>query len=397
MKMKRVALIGSNPFSGNRGVGALAYSAIWLIERAVEGTSIQIEFYLNALHKEEYVQIEGSLYTLHPLEIPYLKGLFSIVRTIYHWRSLLDVLSIDYVLDVSEGDSFSDIYGIERFNAINRPKHFFNLIGKRQILLPQTIGPFEDPAVRRTATTSMRKIECICVRDTLSSKCVKELLPNKKVILLIDMAFYMPYERVSFPSDSVNVGINISALLWNGGYNRNNQFKLKTDYKALIRHAIQYFLGQDNIRLYLIPHVLLDRSNIENDYEVSSELLREYNSTRLILAPFFINPIEAKSYISGLDFFMGARMHACIAAFSSGVPVFPVSYSRKFFGLFRDSLGYQHLGDLTCVTADEALQEMKKTFVARESIKEEIDSIKKVVINPLYEELMMELKRFLAI
>jgi polysaccharide pyruvyl transferase WcaK-like protein len=115
------------------------------------------------------------------------------------------------------------------------------------------------------------------------------------------------------------------------------------------------------------------------------------------LAPFFINPIEAKSYISGLDFFMGARMHACIAAFSSGVPVFPVSYSRKFFGLFRDSLGYQHLGDLTCVTADEALQEMKKTFVARESIKEEIDSIKKVVINPLYEELMMELKRFLAI
>ena len=38
-----------------------------------------------------------------------------------------------------------------------------------------------------------------------------------------------------------------------------------------------------------------------------------------VLAPRFSTPSEAKTYIAGLDFFMGARMHACIAAFSSGV------------------------------------------------------------------------------
>jgi polysaccharide pyruvyl transferase WcaK-like protein len=48
----------------------------------------------------------------------------------------------------------------------------------------------------------------------------------------------------------------------------------------------------------------------------------------------FKSPQEAKSYISGLDFLVAGRMHACIAAFSTGTPVVPIAYSRKFTGLF---------------------------------------------------------------
>ena len=61
---------------------------------------------------------------------------------------------------------------------------------------------------------------------------------------------------------------------------------------------------------------------------------------RAIVAPAFRTPVEAKSYIAGMDFFAGARMHACIAAVSSGVPVYPLAYSRKFNGLFVETLGY---------------------------------------------------------
>lgn len=53
-----------------------------------------------------------------------------------------------------------------------------------------------------------------------------------------------------------------------------------------------------------------------------------------VLAPAFASPSEAKSYIAGMDFFMGARMHACITALLSGVPVVPMAYSLKFEGLF---------------------------------------------------------------
>ena len=43
---------------------------------------------------------------------------------------------------------------------------------------------------------------------------------------------------------------------------------------------------------------------------------------------------EVKWCISKLDWFVGSRMHATIAALSSGVPCAAIAYSRKFRGVF---------------------------------------------------------------
>ena len=91
----------------------------------------------------------------------------------------------------------------------------------------------------------------------------------------------------------------------------------------------------------------------EDDYRASATLAEAFPGT--VLAPAFQSPSEAKSYIAALDFFMGARMHACIAAFSSGVPVMPMAYSRKFEGLFG-TIGYDRTVDCTSETA-EAIEE----------------------------------------
>ena len=47
-------------------------------------------------------------------------------------------------------------------------------------------------------------------------------------------------------------------------------------------------------------------------------------------------------------------MHACIAAFSSGTPVVPVAYSRKFSGLFG-MLDYKWMVPVTGTDTDTAL------------------------------------------
>ena len=82
-----------------------------------------------------------------------------------------------------------------------------------------------------------------------------------------------------------------------------------------------------------------------------------------MVAPRFRTPSEAKTYIAGLDFFMGARMHACIAAFSSGVPVVPMAYSRKFAGLFG-TLGYDHTVDCTTEPNEAILAKTAAAFEA---------------------------------
>ena len=60
-------------------------------------------------------------------------------------------------------------------------------------------------------------------------------------------------------------------------------------------------------------------------------------------------------------------MHACIAAFSSGVPVLPMAYSRKFNGLFN-SLAYPHVLDCLETDTDRAYAQLIDAFEQREAL-----------------------------
>lgn len=167
--------------------------------------------------------------------------------------------------------------------------------------------------------------------------------------------------------------MNVSSLLWYGGYSQNNQFGLKCDYKKLIKEIIDYFLSLEHIKVHLISHVVGAERTIENDYAVSYDLWRSYNSQNLILAPLALSPIDIKDYIAGMDFFMGARMHATIGAFSSGVPVVPMAYSRKFNGLFVDTLQYDAMVDMKTDVDDIILSKVKIAFQNREILKQTIE------------------------
>ena len=117
---------------------------------------------------------------------------------------------------------------------------------------------------------------------------------------------------------------------------------------------------------HLVGHVNSDHNAIEDDYRVSEKLAAEFPG--VMVAPQFKDPIEAKNYIARMDFFCGSRMHACIAAFSSEVPVFPIAYSRKFIGVFG-SLGYDHVSDCQSQSASEIFAAVVHAFEQREKLK----------------------------
>ena len=296
-----------------------------------------------------------------------------------------EILSYDFIFDIAEGDSFTDIYGDERFRRILNSKRFFSFLAKKQILLPQTIGPFKNKKNEEDAFTAMAKLKLVISRDRQSYDYTIKYLPTEKILESIDVAFYMPFVKSNYTKDKINIGMNISGLLWNGGYTKNNQFGMKTDYKKLIHSVIEYFSQSEKIQIHLVPHVVPLDHAIEDDYSVSEELKILYPN--LILAPRFSNPIEAKGYISGLDFFTGARMHACIAAFSSGVPVFPMAYSRKFNGLFIDTLEYKWMGDCVNQNENEVFDNMKIAFESKDKLKAAIEKSLDSVVHPRLSQL----------
>jgi colanic acid/amylovoran biosynthesis protein len=64
-------------------------------------------------------------------------------------------------------------------------------------------------------------------------------------------------------------------------------------------------------------------------------------------------------------------MHACIGAFSAGVPVMPVAYSRKFDGVFG-LLGYAHGVPVTGLDADSAIARVLDALDRRDALAADI-------------------------
>jgi polysaccharide pyruvyl transferase WcaK-like protein len=88
------------------------------------------------------------------------------------------------------------------------------------------------------------------------------------------------------------------------------------------------------------------------------------------------NAYEIKGIIGLCDFFIGSRMHSCIAALSQGIPTIGVAYSKKFIGIFNSVDLGTYVIDARLYDEDEAINiifaiynKMKKDRYVLERIK----------------------------
>lgn len=308
------------------------------------------------------------------------------------------VASCDIVVDIGAGDSFSDIYGSRRFVAMSLVRLSVLLRKKPLVLAPQTIGPFSKPINRWLAQFIMKKCSRVFARDGLSANVLREAGGGERSSEALDVAFRLPFSpgaKSQTTSSQTKVGLNISALLYNGGYDGGNQFGLSVDYPALSRRLLKSLTQDPRFEVHLVPHVLSAAFRVEDDYLLASSLKEEFPS--VVLPEPFKDPVQAKSYISGLDLLIGSRMHATIAAFSSGVPVLPLAYSRKFKGLF-DSLNYPLVADLTVDDEERVVERVQYALTHITELGESVAAGNKIADEKLsvYSEYMTDVFRRLS-
>lgn len=342
-----IGLLGLDFSSGNLGCQALGYGFYILLNEALKrcGASASITCF-SPVDKTRCQ--EGYGLDFDAIQEKRLCG----NRTRQQRKDQRSLFStFDIIFDFTAGDSFSDIYGIKRFISNSLEKENVIKSGTILILGNQTYGPFKSPFARAWAKHIVRNSLISFTRDHMSASLVREF--GVEPYETIDVAFALPYRTNVISSNKIKIGFNPSGLLWNGGYNGKNQFGLKTDYIEYCSDVLKKLLESNAYEIHLIGHVLSGnlQSN-DNDLHAIHALQRMFPS--LVSAPFFRNPIEAKSYISGMDVFVGARMHATIGAYSSGVPTIPFAYSRKFAGVFSD-LQYDYVVDGMSLTTKEAV------------------------------------------
>jgi polysaccharide pyruvyl transferase WcaK-like protein len=396
--------MGTPVNSHNRGVLALASSLVNLCIGAADGAEMVLllgqrenqpvrfrvageERYLPAVNcrisprsrptdQLTWIVLMALLYRILPLP----SARRAIARSTPWIRAVSEA---DMIGDIRGGDSFSDIYGMQRFLRGFLMELSVILVKGSLVQFPQTYGPYKSRLARMLARYLLRRSSTIIARDKLSLNVAQELAgPGKQVVLCPDVAFSLePVIPDTIELDPALpaaggrrhsvLGLNVSGLMYNGG----NIFGLKLNYASFLPALVTALLREHDDELWLVPHNFAPAGNVESDPAVS-RILRDQlpielqSRIRIVAKPY--DSHEIKGVIGQCDFFVGSRMHACIAALSQGIPCVGVAYSMKFRGVF-DSVGMSEwVVDAGHTTNEQAIDYIVNLYRRRNDVRESL-------------------------
>lgn len=364
----KICIMGASTSTENMGVSALAVSLVKIMLNV--NPDVKLSFIIGSRNSEPQIinlvdrtlEIPTVGYRLSPKShiskhlffilflailqrfIPFKSVRIKLIRSNPILREMYDS---EFVADILGGDSFSDIYGLPGYIVGVLPMILVILLKKRLILLPQTYGPYNNWFAKILAKIIILNSYYCFSRDKDGVSKLSSILKDsrKNYQFCPDVAFMLDSikpEKIHIHPDipskkELVVGVNVNGLMYNGGYNRKNMFGLVVDYRTLIVEVIQMMLSQ-NAKVLLIPHTYGDPKNVNSDPFVSEQVIKNIKSESIYIVKSRHNQSEVKSIIGNCDFFIGSRMHACIAALSQGVPTIGIAYSKKFVGVF-ESIG----------------------------------------------------------
>jgi colanic acid/amylovoran biosynthesis protein len=405
-----IAIMGATLDTTNLGLGALAAGAIRCLLNAFPQADIRFLDY-GQVRTVQTFKLQDRDLTVPVINMRFSKRFYLpnniavllltavVLRTIpfekaRQWvlsknTSLREIQQTAIIASISGGDSFSDIYGMERFFYFSLPQLLALLLGKELVLLPQTIGPFRGrlskivarcilSRAKRVYSRDFRSLDELRVfgQDQVTSEpafCydlgfVLDSLPPAH----IDLAGLPPLKDCPRPL----IGLNISGLLFMGGYTRNNMFGLRANYRNLVKSLIEFLILKKGASVVLVPHVFGSDPNSESDETACERIYEEvkdkYQSfVGLIRGQY--NQNEIKYVIGQCDFFIGSRMHACIAAVSQCVPAVCVAYSDKFIGVM-ETIGIESIvADARKLDINEILRVVDSCLEDRATIRRQLE------------------------
>ncbi|MDB4278688.1 polysaccharide pyruvyl transferase family protein [Deltaproteobacteria bacterium] len=364
---RQFALFGAAPDTGNRGVsalfrcvlegigGAFPDSRLWVFDNGSGVRSDERVLENEERYRFTLIGARGGRRYYAPENLATTAAFSRLGRSVGGLHPSIRVLDqCDALLDVSGGDSFSDIYGGQRFWAVTRPK----LIAKRRgiplVLMPQTYGPFRGERTRRIAREAVLSARIAWARDRHSFRALKVLLGSDFDESLhregVDMAFNLravdPGETLGSEirgfmhenPESPLIGLNVSGLIALDPHRAKHSFGLRASYLDALDTFIRTVMQDPDLRLLLVPHVMTPPGSPGSDEEGCLRVLNKLPpsvSSRIRVTPTQLDECEVKWLISKLDWFCGTRMHSTIAALSSGVPTAAIAYSDKTLGVFE--------------------------------------------------------------
>ena len=199
------------------------------------------------------------------------------------------------------GDNYCYPWSAEQNASLNREIRKY---AKATVLWGCSI---DEEAITPEIREDLARYDLITAREPLTYRLLKPI--NANTVQVADPAFLLGSEELPLPEEFAagnTVGINVSPLVMR--YSRDGSL-VTENYETLIR----YILAQTDMHICLIPHVVW---NGNNDLEPLTALYEKFRDTGRVCLLGDHNAMELKGYIGRCRFFVGARTHATIGAYS---------------------------------------------------------------------------------
>ena len=322
--------------SKNRGCEAIVRSAIPIIKKYIPNAEIT----LLSQDIESDRQIPGIAHFFEDVVTPIKKYSLQWFKSAIHLKLFNDE---SYALQVIHQSVLKHIPTHDIFLSIGGDNYCYGeqpwlyevdrqikKAEKKLVLWGASIGAEDLTPLK---IHDLKSFDLLLVRETITyQNLVNNGIQNVK--LCADGAFTMKKEELPLPEglqEGNTIGFNFSPLV----------FKKNNDSKEASLKLVKHILDSTDMVVALTPHVMI---NGNNDYEILEEFKNEFRSNnRVILLPNHLNAIQYKGYIARMRFFIGARTHATIAAYSNSVPTMVLGYSVKSKGIAKDIFGSERL------------------------------------------------------
>ena len=240
MRSKTIILSNVTLQSGNKGCVALCYSTMYLIDIIM--SQKQVPYHLILTESKESLghhelTIGGRAIAYESVEHAWPVSWKKAYRLLTNFKKNFRLYKLyrnaDCIMDIGQGDSFTDMYSYKRFDNIDKVHRLARLFRKPYFFLPQTIGPFQNPAIREKAVKSINKASLVMTRDRQSLDYVNDLTNGKaNVKEYIDVAFFLPYNKIKF---------NIIILIILNNERKKWSFDCKVRQKTIILRPINRY------------------------------------------------------------------------------------------------------------------------------------------------------------
>lgn len=383
-----ITLLNAAPDTGNQGVSALCHAVVaGLVQRGA--ADMTIADHGRGLRSADWgyasVNLVGLTNSRRIWRGDNLRMAHSMVRA----GGIISaparaVARSSAVLDISGGDSFTDIYGPKRFRAMVLTKRMALDAGVPLILLPQKLGPFQDESRQAEAVDILRRSQAVWVRDAQSYRFLQDRLGSdfdpERHRLGVDVAVSLKARDPARLAEDVRswlapardfplAGLNVSGLLGNDAGPSRQAFGLAEGHDDQMEALARALLTSDpSLRLLLISHVHKPETHPESDLAAARSLVRRLGPLaegRVRVLEEQLDAMELKWVLARLDWFAGARMHATIGAFSSGVPTLGLGYTDKAQGVFDECGIGADVADLRRLDGRALAERAVASFTAR--------------------------------